>query len=642
MHDGGFVCAIIWRNIDGVLKGEIKKLLCNKIIWLLYFLSAMIIVFSTEYKIRINENESISSIANQASYNQYRDGINEQILYYLSVSEESSYEWKNVQAVSRKYAELGDVTIYEGDSSIERDFFSFSIVDVVCLLQLFFLSVLIFIDEREKGIWSFLKTTYRGQKDIIFSKLLCLLLGSVITIIGCYSLNIIVLFSMDILNNVNHSIQSVNGFIASVLPYSIGKTMLIFIIIKGIILVAISGIMAYMCMKLKSVLKTFVGVLGICIGEFALWKCIGINDRFALFHEINIIALLDTRHYIAEYYNIPFGHYPVSQWICGMLMVSFLIVISMCGIITEYRNEIDTYNIKFRACGCHKQKSKKKKGKHGRSLFQMELLKIVKVEKAWILCVAFVIMAIVIYQKDDYEITSGEYYYRAYATQVEGKATEEKINQLYLTREHIMQDNHYDKMLGEKMTAIDRVIEEVQQAQKDEQSFVYQTPWQYYLGGQARRYDRLIILLIILYIVILSSGAGAIEQDSCMKMMFATFSTTEKRIVSYKILAEMILVTIAYGMVVVPHIYKIKKVYGIGGGKYPVSSLQQCVKGVFNYISLNQMLVMKYMLIYGMSILTTALAVILSYKIKNRIGSIAIELLLLGITIIVVERFCFL
>lgn len=616
-----------------VLYWEIKKVIKNRIIIVIYVVTVFIVGIEIQWVYLNNSGEANISIVSQKAYEQYLQEMDTQASYLLLTSDKASYTYKNVKSIKDKYDDLGKVIVEKNNYERINLFFDNSIADVMCILLIFILSCSLFIVERENGVLQFLRTTYYGKRKIIYMKIIGECLGVAFLVFSYWGMSAVLIVSSYKRDVLQCSLQSVNGFMSSAWHLTVGQAIFIYLLLKLMVYICVALVMAYLCVRQKTVIQTLVAIVAGVFVEYILWETIGINDRMSIFREINIFSFLDTKHYLAKYYNINIMEIPVSHWICCLVGCSILVVLCVRGVLKGYEKERDDGNV----CFIREKDRGKKKRIIIWSIHKAECYKLFVAERGWLICIVFIISAVLVSHWDTYSVTMGEYYYRYYAQMFEGNITEKTLERIEQEQKYIEQEEDV-MMHDEKLNALNRVKNEMIESKENGHAFVYQTPWEYYLGDLSRRTDCIIGGMMVIFIALITCGIGAVEQESNMKEMLITSHVREKKIFREKVKIEIAITLAGYLVIAGIHIKKIQGVFGISGANYALDALDTVYavipKVVAENVSLMQTVLLKYSLIaIGLAIITIVASAI-SYKISNRAMAVVLNMILFGLPVL--------
>lgn len=98
-----------------VLYWEIKKVIKNRIIIVIYVITVFIVGIEIQWVYLNNSGEANISIVSQKAYEQYLQEMDTQASYLLLTSDKASYTYKNVKSIKDKYDDLGKVIVEKND-----------------------------------------------------------------------------------------------------------------------------------------------------------------------------------------------------------------------------------------------------------------------------------------------------------------------------------------------------------------------------------------------------------------------------------------------------------------------------------------------------------------------------------------------
>lgn len=707
---------------------EYYKLFYKKTIWCFLILCVIINLFSLNYRIRYTSDESICSLldlsqiyeryplsernaatldeeqrewisylfsaeepvteqqmkdivmigflqkqaANLETYDDYLENIGIQAKERLAsplFAQPGTFSYRNLQKTPNAYRYLHDVHIVPDFDGGVLLFTQNRLTDALLIIIALLFIMQIFVSERENDTWSLIKSMKHGHARLLTAKFIAAFSVIIILILIFYGLNYLMISQMIGFGDTSRAIQSVEGYFSSVFPLSVRQYLILLIPVKIISILSLCSFFAMLCLFTRNSIFASAAGIGIFAAEYVLWYSIYENSPFGSFKYLNMLLLLLPDTVFAEYNNVNFFSYPLSNLAGGILMVLFCLGSGLLLSYFLYNNESSLtlrrkWGLNF--ARLHPRKNRAIKKRRSKGLWSYEFYKQAIIGRGAILFAVFLCVQAFLFFSSNYFITSDEFYYRSYSEVLNGKFSDEK--EQYLAEE----TDRFAKIEEEQMAIIQRYnngeIDAMKQAflldqisfnrtqfnalnnvicqyetLKDLQDnegldieYVYRTPWEKLLGSDAQTGYALRLEIAFLFLLLILSSSGAIEKTASMDKLIAVSVVGKRGIAFRKLALYLILATFIMLCAFLPEPIKIIHVYGIEGFASPAASY--FLKAVFPPgITLGGCLILEYVIFYLSIICMTVITFLISEKIGNRIIT-----MLIGTTIFLIPILVFL
>lgn len=566
-------------------------------------------IFSESFAIQ----QVIWEVESQLNYYDYLKQIEQSELMMSSISifeEKDAFTSRNTKKTAAAYRPLTQIVMTVAPSKGIAMCIEFGTTDILMLLFMIYIVLSMVIREKEQGQLMLTFVTRYGRSFHGVSKLITCFMAAVFVVFFMVGTNLLVAYRMYGLGTLERSIQSVTICKACVLPISVEKFLMLFLLFKIIAFFCI-GIMVFIVACIcESATKLFtILTLGIGIEGILYFYTQG-NSYLSFFKYVNVIAFLDVQAVLGRYINLNIFGYPVwyfGVFVCSLVVIVVFGILIACVLYVKQKVIPKSEKIKWGDVLIIPQKTV--------SLFWQECYKVLLGEKVlWILlaCITFQILS---YRPmTEYFASEDDMFYKQYMLQLEGEYSEEK--QAWLNDEKL----RYEKIRGEMMQAIqanpenqelvamrfedklkgDKACEETlkhaEYLKKENGAFLYDTGYRIItndtIGKKVNNNNAVLVnLLMILCTVFICSS----EHQTGMNTLNRVSYKGRRILITQKVFIGSMITMIVYCIVYLPFYYNVFSTYGIRGGDFPLCSMEHMAGwkiSIFTYLII--LCVMRY------------------------------------------------
>ena len=187
-----------------------------------------------------------------------------------------------------------------------------SVTDFFMILWIVVLVLAIFISEKQDGQFSLLKTTVQGEATACLAKWLAMALFFLFLFLLYYGSRLLIVQQVIGMGRLERPIQSVAAYYKCSLPLSVGEFLCLFFSAKLGALWTLLALMAGVASVCPVVIGTVLSGAVIIGTESVLY---GQVNRYAwngLCKELNLFAMVDTKHYFTECVYVNLNGVPIS------------------------------------------------------------------------------------------------------------------------------------------------------------------------------------------------------------------------------------------------------------------------------------------------------------------------------------------
>lgn len=403
-----------------LIRFELKKVFFNK-----FFIGmvAVTLVLNLFFLYENGKADNIGSTSNYDTYDEFVDSVQANAEKSLSTSvfseNLSEFSKKNIQKTADDFETMRGIEITEDINVGVLTVLNSEMSDLCILLVLISVGLSLIIDEKEKQLFNFIRSTKNGTISTIFAKLVtsficCLFINALIT-----SSNSAFAFCTYGFGDVFRSIQSVPELLTCFLRLNVIEFFLLFFIIKTIGIFIIGTVVFLFCLVLKRAISMLVVVSLISAGSFSL-TFISETSNLNFFRYINLYSLLNPYRIFSSYTNLNIFGEPINVIIVFALFAFLTALVTLSIVIVYY--------LKKRPLENSDRKTRKAlfSSKTHYSLTYFELKKLLSLNKVTAIILIFAILQIYFVYKQVNFQSSEDYYYQYYMEMLNGSLTEYK------------------------------------------------------------------------------------------------------------------------------------------------------------------------------------------------------------------------
>lgn len=471
----------------------------------------------------------LTSVEEVENYDAYLENIKTQarrISQSSLFSDTDRFSKRNAEQIPKKYDKFVGMSLEAEESqgiplATQSEMTDILFMILAVLLAYFFISM-----EREEGTLSFVRCTKNGGRELGVRKIGIILIGSLAGILLLYMENFLIIGNMYGFGNLNRPIQSVDGFIGSAWKINSGQYFLLFFCGKLFAAAVFVGVITWICLCGKNILRTSIALILLTGIEWALYTGISPNSWLSILRWCNLFSFIRTENFFQTYETVNLFSYPVSSVIVCSITGAILFLLCIVQSILCYEKV---------SRGEYAQKKEWKKLQRrktrGHGAFFYEFRKVMWISGAGVVLFLFCIGYFINVSGEKIYFTPDELYYKHYLQELEGPMTAEK-------RDFIQQEEERIKKIEESEESFDKerklqckqAFEQVKmQAERIGKKGVFLNEVGYsYLLDKVTFMNRLGMLLLILILSFFQTFV--MEQIAGMNTVWNTIPDGRKKI----------------------------------------------------------------------------------------------------------------
>ena len=278
--------------------------------------------------------ELLLSIQNEVEktigYNDYLDGIDDTVRRYemLAVfSDTDIYAYKELLKVQSLYNSLDKKEMTPEPSAGISMASKADVTDILALILILYLTVTVWLKEREQGMLLLIRTTGNGRIKLAISKLTVLVFLCFSIAFALYGSNFIVADIMYDMGSFSRPLAAVSDYRTTLWEITVGQFLLLNVLFKSLSYIFIMLLLSVICLSVKSSVAAFSGIIMASgIGCLMYYKIPAISVWVA-FKYLNPFGVLKTEVFFEGYRGLNFFEQPVDYRYCiiGLFCVGYIV-----------------------------------------------------------------------------------------------------------------------------------------------------------------------------------------------------------------------------------------------------------------------------------------------------------------------------
>lgn len=599
-----------------------------------------------------NMSLMVSDISSQLSYiESYDEFITnmktraEEQSGFAIFAKPNSFSYKNIQKTPVDFERVAYVTPNLGNNKALEVSTTFELTDYLLLVLILLVCIAVFTVEREKGLYSLVRSTKNGRLPTIFAKLfVCVSVTAVMSVLF-YACNVLISGAVFGFGDMNRSVQSSSMFMNCTFDVTIRDYLIMWVSGKTLLLCAFALSLSLMFTAVKSPAMSYIILGAFGIFEFSSYMFIDGTSTVGALKYINIFYLLSGNNIFGVYQNVNVFSEPVRITVVFIILVAVLSVVGVVGSCIAFsKSNMENGKIAIFQKLTSKINSRRKI-KGSISVYKGEAFKHYKTSFAFI---AIILLLIVGYQSFNENLSirfknTEESYYNTYMQTLEGELTSDKYEFLQNEREYfdslelkiakISADTSLDdyekeeqiqgiqNIIETKGQAFENICEQVLYAEsKGEEigkapALINELVNKRFVQDTYREWKCFTLLLAV--IAFCTSNILACEYKRSMVNLISATKFGKGRLLSIKLMTVMITTVISYILVYLPYWVNLVKTFSTGSFDLSLAFVKDF------FLLTSDITVFEYLCVLNVlhllvAITATALIYMLSYLLKNQ------------------------
>lgn len=362
--------------------------------------------------------------------------------------QKGTFSYNNIMKTPEDFAPLRSLPLSFGDSTGLTAASTFRITDGLLLLFSFFLCFLLFLQEKESGLFTLLRTAKNGRARLAGAKLLSAVLIVFIVSLICYgAIFLSASYVYGGFGDLSRYVQSMQAFSRCTIPMTVGQYIIVFLLSKAAAMLLITLLFAAVFSLSSSSGQAYVLIGGVVCINFITYLLIPPYSYLNLFKYMNFFELTDTYALYAQYQNINLFTLPVDRVLFSYGFSACLAVLSVAGIFLVFVKGIKLRGAAFLQKASDRIARLLARVRKSSRLFSHELFKLLIGGKAAVLLLAVILLTVYGLRQTELFLYTPEQVYVECANTLAGALNDQKIQ--YIQTERASLD-----AIGEEISAL--------------------------------------------------------------------------------------------------------------------------------------------------------------------------------------------
>lgn len=526
----------------------------------------------------------------------------EQQLKFSVFAEEGSFSYNNIKKTTSDFENLNGTQLEAGNNSAVENSTTFVLTDLLVFALVFLMCIYIFTFERDKGLYSLIRTTKNGRVPLIISKLSVLVFFTVLISLIYYSSNIAVCGLYSGLGDMTRNIQSSEIFMNCNLNLQIWQYLVLWCLSKIITMCVLALLIALIFVVIKNTAMIFVVTASAIFAEGIMYLAIESNSHFNQLKYINFLYFLSGNNVFGNYLNVNLFSQPVNITVIYVIAMIVISILSVTIICSSFVKSTQLSRKKVFVPMLEKLRGKFGKIQGSVSVFKGECFKHYKGSMA-ILVIALLVFTAYLNLTDDISIvytSAQESAYSTYMDELEGELTQEKedflqkqqdyfnglneeLNTISLdttlsAEEKEMKIMAVESILKTKGAAFEEIsqqtayIKEAGEKYNIKPVFVNNIVYKRLVENPTREWQYFTLLMAV--IIFISSNIFAFEHKKHMINLIRCTQKGKLKLVLSKVMTITLTTIISYTLIYLPYYINFIKTFGTESFNTPIVFMQ--------------------------------------------------------------------
>lgn len=526
----------------------------------------------------------------------------EQQLKFSVFAEEGSFSYNNIKKTTSDFENLNGTQLEAGNNSAVENSTTFVLTDLLVFALVFLMCIYIFTFERDKELYSLIRTTKNGRVPLIISKLSVLVFFTVLISLIYYSSNIAVCGLYSGLGDMTRNIQSSEIFMNCNLNLQIWQYLVLWCLSKIITMCVLALLIALIFVVIKNTAMIFVVTASAIFAEGIMYLAIESNSPFNQLKYINFLYFLSGNNVFGNYLNVNLFSQPVNITVIYVIAMIVISILSVTIICSSFVKSTQLSRKKVFVPMLEKLRGKFGKIQGSVSVFRGECFKHYKGSMA-ILVIVFLVFTAYLNLTDDISIvytSAQESAYSTYMDELEGELTQEKedflqkqqdyfnglneeLNTISLdttlsAEEKEMKIMAVESILKTKGAAFEEIsqqtayIKEAGEKYNIKPVFVNNIVYKRLVENPTREWQYFTLLMAV--IIFISSNIFAFEHKKHMINLIRCTQKGKLKLVLSKVMTITLTTIISYTLIYLPYYINFIKTFGTESFNTPIVFMQ--------------------------------------------------------------------
>lgn len=552
-----------------------------------------------------------------------------------------TFAYRNILRTAEDYANLTHRELAFDRSKGVAMATQFLPTDLLAVLFMMVASIVLLTREKEQRLLPLAKSTYKGRAPLIISKLLVLAAVCVLTELLLYATDFAMAHQIYGFGDLGRAIQSVDGYMESTWPLTVGQYFLWFLLTKLIVYILVAWVILAIAVLCRTSIAVYVSMV-IVFGLSAFFDfLVPPSSVMAFLKQMNLISFLNTYKLYSSYVNLNVFGQAVKDWTAFVVATAVALPVLFAGNVLLFgRQKISVSRFNLRLYWQEKW-GRIYRGYAHVGIFRHESYKLFVANKVLLVLAIFIGFQVYSYEPIQERLYSkDDLYYKQYMLQLEGELTPEK--ERFLQEEQKRFDDANAELaqasgmapsaalkltkLLDKQQAFNRVKAQADYLREMERSyglkgwFLYDAGYRLLTDGGGERVSPDLSLALLLSIVLIASLSAVFTYELQTRMIRIVSPTLygRGRMFYAKLALALLIGTAAYALVYAPRIVGVFHAYGTRALQAPAGSMTHLSHVTSGMTILQYLIVLSVIRYIGM-MMAILIILMLSVRLKSLI-----------------------
>lgn len=572
------------------------------------------------------------------TYDEYLNSIDEkaeEIAIMNRFVDDGGYAVRNAEKTSKVYQKLKGTELKVEDPMGILNITDNELTDYIAIIMVFVIAINLVFYEKNENQLCFLRTTSKGRKKLMASKVLAMFLFVLFITISLYGMNAVISRCFYNPIDLESPLQSVYLYLNSPFSFNIGEFLVSYFLVKILSCVLLGILFMLICAIFDHIIFVFVASASTVLVEIICYTEISGTHFLAFLKYLNIVSGVKAGGMFSDYVNLNVIGYPVNTiFLYGILWLILTVVFAFTVInYLESPHEKRIISLQrfdfLKGFECHT------------SLFWHECYKMLVPGR--ILLVLIFSCLFVIWWNPEERIqfdTVDEVYYKEYMDKFYGPLNSESYELLNEEREKYEQlfanisadiqagksENYISIKYKDELSrqgAFDMVMEHIEYLESQKGGWLFYEKGYDILtdNNHLKNRDLLQALVYVIMLIAIASGIYGVDFGNSEMRILRTTYHGRRNLKNIKGVLGVLCTLISFVLVYIVRLLNVLRAYGTSGLNAPAASMEHLSRVPQNISVLQYILIIMIMRFIGGLIVTKA--VFWSFKhFKNSISVI--------------------
>ncbi len=295
-----------------------------------------------------------------------------------------------------------------------------AVTDLVGLVLILFLCTELMVTEQKNGMLPILRATKKGRLPLVASKAVAAFILTLCITAALWGSNLLYCGVTFGLGDLSRPVQSLTGFTTCTLEISVGQYIALFFLCKWMLYAAVGILCLVFAQLFQDSMPVWLTVGGILSVEYILCQSISSVSAWNVLKYANVGNLIFHQDWLSQYRNLNFFGFPVEVFTVSAILLAAFAVLSVLALLWLFcRRKVQVLpQLKIKLSW---PKWLPRLGKSTKLVGHETWKLLIECGAALVLAV---ILLLNVQEPKSYYLSSDDFYYKNYMSQISGPVTE--------------------------------------------------------------------------------------------------------------------------------------------------------------------------------------------------------------------------